>query len=377
MASTRTGEGLEPAVPGLALRFTLGAITILAYLAVRGSLDPAPLVAARFGVGITLFALLIDVGRALAGAAAPMQGEARPHRQRAQPLVDEAYRNVHQAMDRFLHDGRWSQRYETYLREAMSLRDIPGAEQDQAIASARETATGPPYSHRPLTMALISGLVAIAGLTAVTGVLLGNLAQVALQGPLTLVAGLGIYALQSRPMRSGHRWATAGVGVLGAGLVLVGTLQISTRIAGPSGLLYLGAGALALGTVGIVVLGDFSQPPWRQVRQELEAELVTLRRAFLAVLLAGLVLFPFQPLLEALFQALSWPLATPYRMAVIGYATVATFLALELASAWYALARGDSQAQAQRRARVDANERLLALIDASSRPTPRPSGGRP
>lgn len=376
MASTRTGEGTEPAVPGLALRFTLGAITVLAYLAVRGSLDPAPLVAARFGVGITLFALLIDIGRALAGAAAPMQGEARPHRQRAEPLVDDAYRNVHQAMERFLHDGRWSQRYETYLREAMSLRDIPEEEQTQAIEDARETATGPPYGHRPLTMALVSGLVAVVGLAAVVGVLLGNLGQLALQGPLTLLVGLGIYALQLRPMRTGHRWVTAGVGLLGAGLALVGTAQMSAQAQGPWGLLYLGAGALALGTVGIVVLADFTKPPWRQVRRELEDELVTLRRAFLAVLLAGLVLFPFQPLLEALFQALSWPLATPYRMAVIGYATAATFLALELASAWYALARGDSQARAHRQARVEANEHLLSLIESRSRATPRPTGGR-
>ncbi len=376
MASTRTAEGATPAVPGLALRFTLGAITILGYLAVRGSLDPAPLVAARFGVGITLFALLVDVGRSLAGAAAPVQTDARPHRQEAQPLVDDAYRNVHQALARFLHDGRWSNRYETYLREAMDLRGVPEATQEDALRQARQTATGPPYGHRPLSMALISGLVAVTGLTAVIGVLLGNLSDVALQGPLTLVAGLGIYTLQLRPMRTGHRWVTGGIGLLGAGLAGLGTAQMAAGSQGPWGLLYLGAGALALGTVGIVVLSDFTPPAWRQVRQELEGELVTLRRAFLAVLLAGLVLFPFQPLLEALFQALGWPLGTPYRMAVIGYATAAAFLALELASAWYALARGDSQARAQRRARVQANEHLLSLLDARTGPAAT-QGGRP
>lgn len=366
-----------PAVPGLALRFTLGALTILAYLAVRDSLDPAPLVAARFGLGITLFALLIDVGRALAGAAAPVQATARPHRQEARPLVDDAYRNVHDAMERFLHDGRWSNRYETYVREAMTLRGVPEGTQEEAIEQARSTATGPPYGHRPLSMALISGLVAVVGLAAVVGVLLGNLDGLALQGPLTLLVGLGVYTLQLRPMRTGHRWVTAAVGLLGAGLAALGTAQMAAGSQGPWGLLYLGAGALALGTVGIVVLSDFTPPAWRQVRQQLEDELVTLRRAFLAVLVAGLVLFPFQPLLEALFQALGWPLATPYRMAVVGYATAATFLAIELASAWYALARGDSQARAQRQARVQANEHLLSLLDAGTRSHATPSGGRP
>lgn len=358
-------------VPGLALRL-LGATGSLAlYLLVRDGLGPAALVAARFGVGLLLLALLVDLGRALAGVAPPVMGSFRPHEQRAEPLVDETYRQVHGAVRRFVDDGVFTDAYRSTLQGALAQRGVLQVHQREALEAAARAAVERAPSARHPALAVAGGLVVVLGSAAAIGVLLES-QRIPLAASLLAILGVGVSALQVRPLALGDRWWTLGTGLAGALLLLVGARGLEAAHGGAWGFLQFFALALAAGTIALTVLHSFARPSWREARAQLEDELSTLRRAFVAVLLAGIVLFPFEPLLAALFQALGWGFDVPYRMAIIGYATITVFLAVELTGAWLALGQGEQKEAALRRRRIEANDALLDLLESPGPPGVEP-----
>lgn len=376
MAETQVRAEDRVRVPALALRFVLAAIAILGFLFVRDTLDPTSLVAARFGLGITLFALFIDLARALAGASPNLGPGYRPHEQEAEALVDETYREVHADVRRYLDEGEWTEAYGRLLDGVLEARGVPAHEREALIGQARAEAGGSPHVNRPFLLSLVAGLSAVLGVATAAGVLLHALEAPVLY-PVVAVVGLGIYLLQARLVQAGSQLATGLVGLAGAAMILLGGTGLVATGA-QTGRLLQGTGTLlALATGGLLWFHTFQAPTWAEVRNRLKDELTTLRRAFLVTLLGGLVLFPFKPLLSALFESQGWSLSVPYRIAVIGYATVATFLALELAGTWYALDQGEREERRLRQRRVQANQALLERLD---QPTPHPTtqtGGNP
>ena len=354
--------GTTHRVPGLFLRLAGALFAIATYVLVRDELGPAGRVAARFGLGITLFALLIDLGRAAAGASAPLLGTFRPHRQRAEALVDDDYRDIHTRLRRFLDDGDYDSGYEQLMRAALEERGVVGEQAEVALQEAERSARDPPPSPRPILFVIAGGTILVLGSALALGVVL-EAAQVPLTAPLLLMTGFGLVALQARTVGLRHRAGTAVVGLTGALLVYLGATGLAANHDTAWGAFQWIALLLAGATLALVLLLKQERPAWHRVRATIEHELLALRRAFVATLLAGVVLFPVRPVLAALFDALGWSLEAPYRIAVIGFVTLALFLGIELAGAWTALAKGDRQARKLREARLAANDRLFALLE--------------
>ncbi len=363
-----------PPLSGLLLRLLGAAVALLMYLAVQGDLEAGALVAARFGLGILLFALLVDIGRLIAGTSDPITQDLAPHEQRAEPLVDDAYKRVHHAVEAFVDHGRWTAQYADLVRVALQAKNVQEGEITGLVAAAEETASTPQGTRRAPGLAVASGAIVITGIAAMIGVLLAGLGAPVFY-PVLAVVGVGAWVLEFRVAKAKSRWGTLGLGLFGAGLVFFAGIQLSTTYGGGWIVLQILSLGLAAGTGLFVAFHAFQGDPWHVVEAELEGEFTTLRRAFLVTLLAGIVLFPFEPLVSALFGAMGWPVETPYRIAVIGFATVAGFLAAELAAAYVTLTRGRVRAKAQRRRRVEVNRRILEVLDTSGR-VPRLEGGR-
>lgn len=347
---------------GLALRALVAAAAVVAYLLVRGGLEARALVTARFGIGVVLFALLVDVGRSLVGVHDPLEGDLRPHHQRAEPLVDDRYERVHEPVKRFVDEGVWTSSYESVLEEVFESEDVPRAERRRVIEQARQAAASERPAGPPILGGLASGIVVTFGLALAVGILL-EAVGVPVLGPVLLVAGVALAVMQLRAHDGGARWLALGLGVAGAGTVALAALRLSIGFPGPWWVLLGFAVVMALASAALAILGDATPPAWSTVEDRLEDRLVTLRRAFLGTLLAGGVLFPFEPLLAEAFAAMAWPFEVPYRVATIGYGTLAAYLAVEMAVTWYGLSQGRERARDQRERRVEANAAILDLLD--------------
>lgn len=350
---------------GLVLRALAAAGIVTAFLLLRSRLSPRALVTARFGVGVALFALLVDVGRTLIGADPPVDGQLRPHEQTARPLVDERYRRVHEPVKRFVDEGVWTSSYEHLLEEAFDAAGAPTRTRETVMEDARRAAEERRPPGPPVPLALGSGAIVVVGLAITTGMLLEAL-ELPVTGPILGVLGLGLAILQVRAHDAGRRWTGLVIGLLGAGAVVLAGLRLGARSTGPWWIVQGMGILLALGTLALTAQAREGPPPWEQLEAELEERFRTLRRAFLAALLAGGVLFPFEPLLAELFTALGWPLDVPYRIVTAGYATLAAFVAVEMAAVWYGLSRGREEARRQRRRRIEANRAILEAIEARS-----------
>lgn len=357
---------------GLVIRALLAAATIIAYLSLQDTLGPRALVTARFGVGVALFALLVDVGRTLLGTGEAVEGDLGPHRQVAEPLVDERYERVHEPVERYVNEGVWTTSYERILEEAFEARDLPAQERERVLARARRAASTDRIAGPPTALTLAAGAVAVVGTSLSVGVLLEAL-EAPMLGPVLLFVGAGLALLQIRARDLGARWTGLGLGIAGTTVAALGAVRLM-RVAASASVAFFGlVGVLGIGSIALAALGAREVPPWPTVEAELEDRFTTLRRAFLVVLLAGGVLFPFKPLLEELFAVLGWPLDVPYRIVSIGYATLATYLAVEMAATWHRLSRGRRRARDRRRRRVEANQAILEAL-GSGRPT-RTAGG--
>lgn len=353
----------EPETPrGLVLRAALAAAGIAAFLLARDSLSPRALVTARFGIGVGLFALLVDLGRTLVGARDPLEGEITPHRQDATPRVDDRYKRVHEPVKRFVDEGVWTQSYEALLEEAFDAEDVPPADRERALAQARDAATPRRPAGPPVTGALLAGTVVTVGLSLAVGTLMEALGAPVL-GPVLLVVGIGLGLLQLRAHDTGARWLALALGLVGSATVGLIGFQMGTLYPGPWWLVVALGGGMLVATFALAILGDATPPPWDRLEPRLTERLSTLRRAFLLALLGGGVLFPFKPLLEELFAIIGWPFEVPYRITTLGYGTLAAYLAIEMGATWYGLSNGREQARAQRAQRVAANTAILDLLD--------------
>lgn len=346
----------------LAVRAVLGMLVVTGFLLGRDSLDPRTLVTARLALGVALLALLVDAARVFVGARDPVHGDVAPHEQRAEPLVDERYERVHEPVTRYVDEGVWTRAYTSVLQEAFEAVDAPPEDRERAIDEARQAAEHPRPAGEPLGASLVAGLLVTAGATLAIATLL-DVAGLPAFGPALVVAGLGLGATQLRTRRTGSRWLSLALGVAGAASVAVGALQTSVAYAGPWSLVAALAAIMLAASVALTWLGEASPPPWPTLATRLEDRLTALRRAFLLVLLAGGVLFPLKPLLEGLAGAAGVPFDGAYRVAVILYATLAGYLAVEMTGTWYGLDRGRRRAREHRQARVDANEAILDLLD--------------
>lgn len=347
---------------GIVLRAAVAAATVVLFLVARDALSPRALVTARFGLGVALFALLVDVGRTLVGTRDPVHGEIQPHRQRAEPMVDDRYERVHEPVQRFVDQGVLTDAYEQIVREALTAEGVPAREQDALLDEVHHAADADRPAGPPLASALAAGLVVTIGLALATGTLMEAL-TLPVTGPVVVVLGMGIGLLQLRAHDANARGWALGLGIVGAATTALGGLRLATRYPGPWWLVLVLAGGLLVGTVALFWLADTTAPPWRAVETQLTRRFEALRRAFLAALLAGGVLFPFEPLLEELFLALAWSFKVPYRLATIAYGTLAAYLALEMAGTWFGLSQGQARAAEQRRRRLAATTAILERLD--------------
>jgi hypothetical protein len=349
-------------------RAGLAVALVVGFALARDRLDPRALVAARLGLGVSLLALLVDTARVMAGARTPVGEDLAPHRQRAEPLVDERYERVHDPVTRFVDEGVWTSALDAVLEEAAESAGAPERDRRRAVERARETAEAPRPAGEPVAAALLAGLVVAAGAGLAVAALLRAVGLPTF-GPSVLVAGLGLAATQVRARRAGARWSGLACGLAGALLVAVGALQAGVAYAGPWRLVALLAVPVALGSLELAWLGPARQPPWPVLEDQLERRRAALRRAFLVALAVGAVLFPLKPALDAAADALGAPIGAAYPVAAVLYATVAAFLAVELIGAGYALTRGRRRARDNRSRRVEA---LEALLDALDEHAPRP-----
>lgn len=344
------------------LRALAGVLLVTAYLLTRDALGPRALVSARFGLGVALFGLLVDAARVLVGEGTPLQGELAPHRQQAEPIVDDRYERVHEPVTRFVDEGVWTSAYDAVLEDAFEAVQAPGHVRRTVLDQARETARAERPAGEPVASALLAGLIVSTGCAVAIARLLA-LGGRPVFGPLLVVLGLGLGATQLRVRGPGGRWTAAGLGALGAGLVTLGAFQTTVAYPGPWELLVGLAAVLLVASLGLALTGEPARPPWPRLRERLETRFERLRRAFLGVLLAGGVLFPLEPLLEELATGIGLPFQGPYQVATILYVTLAAYLAVELAGTWYGLSRGRRRATRQRRQRVDANRAILDVLD--------------
>lgn len=346
----------------LALRGLAGAVLVGAYVLGRGALGPRALVSARFGLGVALFGLLVDAARVVVGEGTPLEGELSPHRQKAEPIVDGRYERVHEPVTRFVDEGVWTSAYDAVLEDAFDAVEAPADVRDDVIERARETARAPRPAGEPAAGAMLAGLVVSTGCALAVARLLA-IGGRPVFGPLLIVLGLGLGATQLRVRGPGSRWTAAGLGVLGAAIVTLGAFQTTVAYPGPWELIVGLAAVMLLASLALALLGDPALPPWPTLRERLEERFKRLRRAFLLVLLAGGVIFPLAPLLEELVTGVGLGFEGPYEVATILYATLAVYLAVELAATWYGLSRGRRRARDQRRHRVDANRAILDALD--------------
>lgn len=352
-------------------RAVLGLLAVLAYLATRPLLDEAALAAARFGLGILLFALLLDLGRSVAGTGHPLRGHLSAHVQRADAQVDEDYQRLRSALEAYIEEGEVAEDLLDHVHQAAQARGLAGKRARRLDGTLREAARPRGPTNALLAVRMLSGLVVALGL-GLTAATMAESLGMAVVPPVLLVTGTSIATLQWRAQDAGARWTGLAVGLAGLGLFALGALRFLTASIAAGGLL------LAITTMGLAGTAwatwrtSRGQDPWDVVEQRLESTTTKLRRAFLVAMVAGVVVFALEPLLTSLMGLLGLPTALGFEVPALLIATVVAFLAIEGAGTWLTLTRGRRRAESDRRARQQAIATVLARLEDARTRTPAP-----
>lgn len=349
----------------LALRGSLAAFAVVAYLVARPHLDPAPLVVARFGLGILFFTLLLDVGRTMRGKGPAIQGALGPHEQQARSQVDEDYAALRRAIDRYLSDGAIDDALTDAIDQAASAQGHDEATARSLERRVQEAAQRPDETYRPLGVRLVAGLVVAVGLAFAVATLAQGLGLAVI--PLVLlVTGTSVATVQWRAQAAGARWTGLAIGLTGAGLFGLGAARVFLVQPGPGLALAAIAALIATGTAIATWRTENRPEPWRLVKPDLESYMDTLRQAFLVTLVTGIVVVPLEPFVASALTLAGLPSTLAFDLALIGFATVAAFLALEGAGTYLALERGRDSVERRRRLRSEALDDVLDEIDADT-----------
>lgn len=345
----------------VASRALVALAAVVAYLGARTVLDPAALAAARFGLGILLFALLVDLGRSIAGTGRPLRGALGLHRQRARPQVDEAYDELRSAVREYVDEGRLSPTLLDRVHQAGDARGLDEASRRRLDLLLREARAPSGPTRALLGVRLLAGLVVTIGV----GLAAASLAEslgIVLVPPVLLVTGTSLTMLQWRALEAGATKTGLLVGLTGLSLFGLGAVRYWTA----STLAGLVLGTIALlglaATLAAAWRNDSRPRPWDVIEADLTASVTTLRRAFLLALGAGVVVFLLDPLLGGLADVSS-VLDVGLELAAIAIATVLAFLAIEGTGTWLTLTLGRRRAEGDRRDRRQAMDRVLAHLD--------------
>jgi len=356
----------EASVPlSIAIRTVLAMLAVLGYLALRDVLDPGPAAAARFGLGILLFALLVDLGRSIAGTGPALRGHLGPHRQRADPQVDEAYEDLREALSAFLDRGELRPQLVDGLEQAAQARGLGEAERERLHRRLREA--GEPHASPTslLAVRLLSGFVATLGIGLASALLAEGLGM-ALFPPVLFATGTSLGMLQWRAHDAGARWIGLSLGLLGTGLFALGAARIlSVSLVAGSAIMLVAAAGLAA-----TIHATWTAPGRARIEADLATTVARLRRAFLLALLAGLVVFGLDPVFSALLDAAGLPTDALTDLARVLVATVLGFLAVETAGTWLTLHRESRRGPRERERRRQAVDAVLDELDRHRAPTP-------
>lgn len=325
--------------------------------------------AARFGLGVLLFALLLDVGRTVAGTAPAVRGNLSPHQHQAQPRADARYSDLQSAFHRYIEGGTLAPGLVDHVRKAASARGLETSQRQALVHELQEAGLGSEHEKRPLAVRLLSGSIVSLGL-GLTAATLAETLGMAVVPPVLLVTGSSVAMLQWRAQAAGARWTGLALGLIGTLLFGLGALTVLAVQPGLGAVMLLVSTTMLAGTGWATWHTSEDQDPWALVETELEDTLTRLRRAFLITLVSGLVLFPLEPLLANLVLALGGPRNLGLEVLVIAFATVTAFLAIEGVGTWLALRRGRRQVQRTRQRRQQATDAVLTRLDeVSTAPT--------
>lgn len=349
-------------VAALILRGIIALAAVGTYALVRDDLGPGALVAARFGLGVLLFTLLVDVGRSIAGTGPAIRGNLAPHEQRARSQVDETYDRLRQALRRYVSDGDLTSPLVEQIRKAAEARDLGEEATRDLVEGVRSAASRERTRHRPLAVRLLAGGVVAVGLGLGAAMIAESLGM-PLVPPILLVSGTSIATLQWRAQASGARWTGLVLGLLGGVLFGLGSLRLVLLQPSVGVPLLVVAGLVLVGTLVATWRVDRKPDPWRIVEPDLETSMDGLRRAFLVTLVAGVVVFPLEPLLASILSAFQLPRELALRTALVGFITVTAFLTLEMTGTWLALTRGRRRAEGRQENRRDAVEAVLEKLE--------------
>jgi hypothetical protein len=342
-------------------RAAIALVAVVVYLSARTVLDPAPLAAARFGLGILLFALLVDLGRSIAGTGRPIRGALAPHQQRARPQVDEDYEDLRSAMQAYVEEGRLAPLLLDHVHRAAQARGLGDAASQRLAEQLRAAAGARAPTRALLGVRLLAGIVVTLGL----GLAVASLAQglgIAIVPPILLVTGTSITMLQWRAHDAGAPKTGLALGLVGVGLFGLGALRFFTASPLTGGLLAVLALAGLVATLHTTIRNEATDPPWGVVEHQLSGTLAKLRRAFLLALGAGVVVFTLDPLLAG-FLSLPGALDVTLEVATVAIATVLAFLAIEGTGTALTLVVGRRRAEGDRQARREAVDRVLAHLE--------------
>lgn len=356
---SRTRESHAPIA--VAFRAVLAMLAVLTFLAVRPALDPAPQAAARFGLGILLFALLVDLGRSIAGTGPPVRGPLTPHRQQADLQVDEAYERLRAALQAYLERGRTEPGLLEGLEQAARAQGLAGEERGALERRLREAADPRAPAGSLLAVRLVSGLVVALGVGLATAVVAESLGM-PLFAPVLLTVGTSVTTLQWRARDAGARGTGLALGLLGIGLFGLGALRIFSLSPGAGTVLGLAALVGLLATVA----ATWRAPDEPAQIEDLDETMTQLRRAFLVALVVGTVVVLLEGALTAFLALVGLPGDLIVELAMIVLATVMAFLAVETAGTWMARRRETHVGRRQRRRRREALGEVLDELDRSA-----------
>lgn len=353
---------------GIALRAAFAVLALVAFSALAPRLDEGSLVAARFGLGLVLFVLLIDVGRSSAGAGPPVRGALGPHRQQADPRVDEAYDRARSSVGAYLDEGTLDAELLDRVEAAAGAQRLT----EEETRSLRERLRRAADATRPpplLAVRMLSGLVVTAGVALLAAVLAEHLG-LPLSPPVLLAVGTSLATLQWRAREAGANAIGLAVGLAGVGAFGLGALQLFRAAPVLGGLLLVATAGGLLATLAATrgALASDRQPN----AEDLGRSVVGLRRAFLVVVVASLVVFALEPALDAALATLGLPQRLLVDLARVGLATVLVFLAIEGAGTWLARRRTDEAGGRGRRRR--ALDAVIEAIETSEDPTSGEAG---
>lgn len=347
----------------VAARALLALVAVGTFLLARPLLDPGALAAARFGLGIVLFALLVDLGRSFAGTGRPIEGSIGSHRQQASPQVDEAYQHLRSAVQAYVDEGRIEAPLQEGIEQAAGAQGVPGALREELTRTLEQARPDPEGEGSLLAVRLLSGGTLALGL-GLTAAALAEALAMAVVPPVLLVTGTSVATLQWRTRASGARWVGLLLGLAGVGLFALGALQILAAST-PAGLLLLAVAALAaMATLAASLRA--TKASTGQTHEDLRSTLERLRRAFFITLLAGLAMFALEPVLTAIAP----PAREGLEVAALLLATVMTFLAIEGAGTWLYQAHRRRRGDREREERREAIDTVLDELDQAGARTP-------